>query len=159
MSGMIPEQNDKHEHVYSLIADGLKKKVIVRDENGKPHIETVLDEKKAWLKTGIVPSPHYGSYTFDAEELNKLADSARKYMPQERADDLAQDIVNSYESFCNGIDSLSSMTLRDKHNSQACLIDKGFRQKSERDIRIIDDAKRSFMDAITGKEKHEATRE
>lgn len=159
MSGMIPEQNDKHEHIYSLIADGLKKNVIVRDENGKPRIETVLDEKKAWLKTGTVPSHYYGNYTFDAEEYSKLANSAKKYMPIERANDLAEDILGSYESFCNGIDSLSSMTMRDKNNSQACLVDKGFRNKSERDIRVIDDVKRSFADIITGKEKHEAQRE
>ena len=156
---MIPEQNDKHEHVYSLIADGLKKKVIVKDENGKPHVETVLDEKKAWLKTGVVPSPYYANYTKDIEDYRNLADLAYKYMPQERAEAMREDILLDYESFCNGIDSMSSMTLRDKHNSQACLIDKGFRQKSERDIRIIDDAKRSFMDAITGKEKHNSMQE
>ena len=152
---MVPEHNDNKEQVWSIVADGCKKKVAVRDGNGVVTYQTILDEKRAWLKTGIVPSPYYGNYTKDAEDFRNLADIIYKFMPEERAAALAQDILLEYDSFCSSIDSMSSMTLRDKQNSQACLIDKGLRQKQERDIKITDVGKKSFMDAFTGKKKEE----
>ena len=153
--GMIPDSNNNREQVWAVIADGCKKKIAVRDQNGNITYETVLDEKRAWYKTGIVPSPHYGNYSKDVEDFRNLADQAYKFTPADRAAALAQDILLEYDSFCSSIDAMSSMTLRDNHNSQACLIDKGFRQKSERDIRILEEGKRSFMDAFTGKKKEE----
>lgn len=156
MSGMIPEQREQHEHVYNLIADGMKKRVPIYDSEGRfTGYEHVVDNKSARYKTGVVNSPHYAAFAKDVEDFLNLAETAKKFMTAERAEALAQDIYLEYGSYSYSIDAKSSETLRDKNNAQACLIDKGFRQKSERAITIKDEAKRSFMDAFTGKKKEE----
>lgn len=156
MSGMIPEQKDPHEHVYDLIADGCKRKVPIQDQNGNVTFEYVLDPKKVWYKTNVVNSPHFARFAKYLEDLSNMANDAFNFMPDARARVLAEQIQTVCNSYMYSIDAKSSETLRDKHNAQACLLDKGFRQKSERAITIKDEAKRSFMDAFTGKKKEEA---
>ena len=155
MSGMIPEQKDQFEHIYSLIADGCKKQVARRDENGNISYEFVLDPKKVWYKTNVVNSPHFARFAKHLEDLVNMASDAYNFMPAQRADVLANQIMTIVASYMYSIDAKSSETLRNKQNAQACLIDKGFRQKSERAITIKDEAKRSFMEAFTGKKKEE----
>lgn len=155
--GMIPETDKDHSDYIDMLVDACRKPVKTTDSNGREVLELQLDTKKLNYKTQLVNYPGFGRFVFQKESMENLALDVFNYMSDERAGVIAKQILRKILCYDYSIDAKSSETLRDKTNSQSALTHILTRNKAERAITLKEEAGRSFMEALKGKEKKQAT--
>ena len=74
-------------------------------------------------------------------------------MSMEKAKEFADQIEQIVQSYMYSMDSKSGESLRDNGSSQSTLIDKVARNKIERSYQVQGEKRRSFMDALMGKDQ------
>lgn len=108
----------------------------------------------AWFQAHNINRP-FGNYAKLLERWANLAVKCYSNMSPEPAAELAKDILLKLNEHKRGIDGKSSETYRDKHNNQASIIQILADKKREVKYTIKEDAKKSFMDGLLGREGSE----
>lgn len=152
----MPDSEKPHNDLVDIMIEACKTQQEVETEDGKKHIEMVLDSEKVWWKTQSVNSPTFSRLTYELKTFESKAIQCFNHMAKDRANVLANQILDIGKNYRCAIDAKSSESLRDKHNNQPTLIDKINRNKVERAITIKDEVGRSMMDGLLGKEKKDA---
>lgn len=151
----IPQTQKEHTDALDLLVDACKIIDTTQDLDGRLVQTLHLDPKKAWYKTQIVNSPTFARFVFELEEFERLSEEVKFYMTQNRAAVLAAQIKGIVKGWGYSIDAKSSESLRDKHNSQATLLDKMQKNKVEKAITLKDEAKKSMLEGWLGRETNE----
>lgn len=157
MDGINSDYEQNHKDITSLLKDGLTMPVPVIGPDGQPAIEWRVDGKSAWWKTHNINSSRFGLLAESVESLEALANDAEYNMSAPRAAVIREQILGIVNVLRKSIDAKSSETMRDKRTAQTSLTDKYLKNKQERVIDLKGEAKRSLMDAITGKEAEKST--
>lgn len=148
---MIPESEKPTNDIVDMIIEGSQTIEIVKARDGTESRQLTLNPKKIWYKTHIINSPTFGRYTLFREMLEDKAAQCFNHMSQERAQKLANEIMDLCESYDYSIDAKSSECLRDKNNTQSTLIDKINRNKIERQYTIKDEVQKGMLDGFLGR--------
>lgn len=154
--GNIPEGDTDTNNFLTLLQTAATDYQIIKDENGKIKLIPKINTKKLDYKTQMVDYIGFGNFVFEKEELENLAKKAYNYMSKERAKMWEEAILALVRSYGYVVDSESSKTMRDNHNPISSLTHILLDKKIEKHIRITDEAGRSFVDMIKGKQKNEA---
>lgn len=149
---MIPEGQPKYNDLIDIIIQSSQKTVDTLQKDGSVTKEQVIDPEIIWWKTLSVASPTLGRCAFELKEWERSALSASVNMPEERAQNIGQEIMEVGASFRRSIDSKSSESLKDSRNSQSTLIDKINKNKIEKVHTFRGDMKKSVMDVFLGRE-------
>ena len=149
---MIPEGTKQHNELIDFLSDACQHVEEIELPDGTIEKQLVTDPEIAWWKTNLVNSPTFGRFAFELKSFEGLAEQCYNNMSKPRAKVMAQQILAIGTSFRRSIDAKSSESLRDKLNTQSTLIDKLNRTKSERAITFKGELKRTFKDALLGKE-------
>lgn len=156
---MIPEGQPKFNDLIDIVIQSAQKTVSVEQKDGSITKEQIIDEETIWCKTLSVASNTLGRCIFELKEWERAAFSASVNMNQERADNIAHELMEVGVSYRRSIDSKSSESMRDPRNSQSTLLDKINRNKVEKIHTFRGDMKRSMMDVILGKEMEKEAEE
>lgn len=151
---MLQEGPSKANDLIDLLTEAAQL-VVETEENGVKKKEIIPDNESLWMQTKMVNSPTFARYILKLRELYDLAANAKDNMCAERAKVISDQILAKYKSHKYSIDSKSSETLRDAHNSQSSLNHIILRQHQERSITIKEQAKSSLGDSIMGREKQQ----
>ena len=149
---MIPEGQPKFNDLIDIVIQSAQKTVDVTQKDGSITKEQIIDEETIWCKTLSVASNTLGRCIFELKEWERAAFSASVNMNQERAENIAHELMEVGVSYRRSIDSKSSESMRDPRNSQSTLLDKINRNKVEKIHTFRGDIKRSMFDVILGKE-------
>lgn len=149
---MIPEGSKAHNDLIDILIEAAQKVEEVDQPDGSKQKQMVADPEILWWKTNIVNSPHFGRFAYELKGFEHLAEQCYNNMSNPRAAVMAQQILAIASSFRRSIDAKSSESLRDKQNTQSTLIDKINRNKIEKAFTLKGEAKRTFKDALLGKE-------
>lgn len=150
--GLVPEGQPKYNDLIDIVIQSAKKNIDVMQPDGTIIKDSVIDEEIIWWKTGSVNSHTLPRFTYEVKEWERQAEEAKYHMTAGRAAIFARQVLGLGQSLRRSIDSASSSSLRDKVNSQATLLDKINRNKIERVHTIKGEMKRSFSDALMGRE-------
>lgn len=143
-----------------MIIEGCQSIETVRQRDGTETRQLTLNPKKVWYKTHIVNCPTFGRYVLYREMLEDKASQCFYHMSRERAQIMANQIIDICESYDYSIDAKSSECLRDSHNTQSTLIDKINRNKIEKQYTIKDEVKQGMLDGFLGRKvNHDAQQE
>lgn len=156
---MIPEGQPKFNDLIDIVIQSAQKTVNVEQKDGSITKEQIIDEETIWCKTLSVASNTLGRCIFELKEWERAAFSASVNMNQERADNIAHELMEVGISYRRSIDSKSSESMRDPRNSQSTLLDKINRNKVEKIHTFRGDIKRSMFDVILGKEMEKEAEE
>ena len=156
---MLQNNQDNPTNLIDLLTEAAQIVIESSDENGRAKKEIIPDTESLWMQTKMVNSPTFARYILKLRNLYDLAENAKDNMCAERAETIKAQILAQYKSHKYSIDSKSSETLRDAHNSQSSLNHILLRQHQERSITVKDLAKSGLSDAILGKKKQEATQD
>lgn len=155
---MLQEGPSKANDLIDLLTEAAQL-VIETEENGVKRKEMVPDNESLWMQTKMVNSPTFARYILKLRELYDLAANAKDNMCAERAKIISDQILAKYKSHKYSIDSKSSETLRDIHNSQPSLNHLIVKQHTDRSITMKEEAGRALGDMIMGREKQKAVQE
>lgn len=155
---MLQEGPSKANDLIDLLTEAAQL-VVETEENGQKKMVTIPDSESLWMQTKMVNSPTFARYILKLRELHDLAANAKDNMCAERAKVISDQILAKYKSHKYSIDSKSSETLRDAHNSQASLNHLVVKQNTTRSITMNEEAGRSVSDMIMGREKQRAVQE
>ena len=133
--------------------------VVETEENGVKKKEIIPDNESLWMQTKMVNSPTFARYILKLRDFYDLAANAKDNMCEERAKVIADQILAKYKSHKYSIDSKSSETLRDAHNTQPSLNHLVVKQHTDRSITLKEEAGRSVGDMLMGREKQKAVQE
>lgn len=148
---MIPDSDKPNNDVVDMIVEGCQSLETVQNQNGTTTQELRINPKKIWYKTHIINSPTFGRYVLFREMLEDKASQCIFHMTRERANVMANQIMDLCESYDYSIDAKSSECLRDKNNTQSTLIDKVNRNKIEKQYTIKDELKGGILDGFLGR--------
>jgi len=151
--GIIPESQKPTNDLIDFLTDACQRIVNVELEDGRMQQQLILDPKKVWLKTHIVNSPTFGRYTYVREVFGGMAKGCYNFMSFKRAKVLSEQIIQEGDNFDYSIDAKSSEILRDKNNTQSCLIDKMKGSKIEKQYTLKEDVKKSLFSGFVGREE------
>lgn len=115
----------------------------------------MLDPEKAWWKTQIVNSPTFARFAFELKELERLAEDCENNMSGPRAIKIGEQIKAIGLDYRYSIDAKSSESLRDKHNTQATLLDKMQKNRIERAYTLKGEAQKGLMRGLFGGNSNE----
>lgn len=152
-NSVIPETQKTHNDVMDLLVDACQTVDAVQNIDGSITKQLMLDPEKAWWKTHLVNSPTFARFAYELKEFERLADDAYNNMAPSRAEIIAKQILSIGLDYRYSIDAKSSESLRDRHNTQATLLDKMQKNRVERAYTLKGDAKKSFMDGILGRDR------
>ena len=156
---MIPEGQPKFNDLIDIVIQSAQKTVDVEQKDGSITKEQIIDEETIWCKTLSVASFTLGRCIFELKEWERTAFSASVNMNQERAQNIAHEVMEVGISYRRSIDSKSSESMRDSRNSQSTLLDKINRNKVEKIHTFRGDMKKSMFDVILGKEAEKEVEE
>lgn len=149
---MLQEGPSKANDLIDLLTEAAQL-VVETEENGIKKKEIIPDNESLWMQTKMVNSPTFARYILKLRELYDLAANAQHNMCAERAKVVSDQIIAKYKSHKYSIDSKSSETLRDAHNSQPSLNHLVVKQHTDRSITMKEEAGRSVGDMLMGREK------
>lgn len=152
----IPETQPEHADLIAFMTEACKDLVSVETEDGKYHMELVLNTDKVYYKTQSVNYPGFSRFVLELENYKGMASRCIHHMAKARAKVMSDQIMAYVNSFKLSIDAKSSESLRDKDNTQQTLIDKLIRNKIERSVTFKGDVQRSIWEGLVGKSKNEA---
>ena len=152
---MLQEGPSKANDLIDLLTEAAQL-VIETDENGVKKKEIIPDNESLWMQTKMVNSPTFARYILKLRDLYDLAANAKDNMCAERAKVISDQILAKYKSHKYSIDSKSSETLRDAHNTQPSLNHLVVKQHTDRSITTTGEVGRSIGDMLMGKEKQKA---
>ena len=147
------DSNEKHNDLIDLIIQSSQKIVDIRNDDGSIIREQQMDSDSLWWKTHTISSNTFGAVAFELKEWERCALQANENMCQDRADQIAHDIMEISQSFRRAIDAKSSESLRDKNNSQSVLIDKVGRNRVEKVYTMKDQVNKSLLSGFLGRDK------
>jgi hypothetical protein len=136
-----------------LLVDACQTVDTVQNVDGTYTKQLMLDPEKAWWKTHLVNSPTFARFAYELKEFERLGGDCYNNMSAPRAEVIAKQILDIGMDYRYSIDAKSSESLRDRHNTQATLLDKMQKNRVERAYTLKGDAKRSFMDGILGRDR------
>ena len=155
---MLQEGPSKANDLIDLLTEAAQL-VVETDENGVKKKEIIPDNESLWMQTKMVNSPTFARYILKLRDLYDLAANAKDNMCAERAKVISDQILAKYKSHKYSIDSKSSETLRDAHNTQPSLNHLVVKQHTDRSITLKEEAGRSLADSLLGREKQKAVQE
>jgi len=147
---MIVGTEKAHQDVIDLLVDACQTVDIIQNPDGSYSKQLILDPEKAWWKTQLVNSPTFGMFTKVLRNLEGMAEDAKNNMAAPRAQVLAEQLVRYCLDYRYSIDAKSSETLRDKNNTQPCLVDKMQRSNVPHAFNQKDEMKKSLFSGWTG---------
>ena len=150
--GDIPNVVPKASDLVDVLIESAKVIREIPQDGGPPIIDSYVDPEVIWCKTGSVNSNMLADCVTELKEWERQAEEAYNYMTKPRADKLANTILGYGKSVRRGIDAKSSESQRDKFNSQSTYIDKINRNKIERVHTVKGEMKKTFADALLGRE-------
>jgi hypothetical protein len=143
----------KHNDLIDIIIEGSQRIEEIENEEGHKVKSLVLDPETIYWKTHIVNSPTLARFVFVLKEFERLSQRCFDNMCRGRALGYSASILDIVKNFRYSVDSKSSESLRDKHNTQSTLIDKINKNKIEKAYTLSGDAKKSFADGLFGREE------
>jgi len=152
---MIVGTEKTHQDVIDLLVDACQTVDIIQNLDGTFSKQLILDPEKAWWKTQLVNSPTFGMFAKVLRNLEGMAENAKNNMSAPRAQILAEQLIRYCLDYRYSIDAKSSETLRDKHNTQPCLVDKMQRSSVPHAFNPDEELKQSLFDGWTGGNKKE----
>lgn len=155
---MLQEGPSKANDLIDLLTEAAQL-VVETEENGVKKKEIIPDNESLWMQTKMVNSPTFARYILKLRDLYDLAANAKDNMCAERAKVISDQILAKYKSHKYSIDSKSSETLRDAHNTQPSLNHLVVKQHTDRSITLKEEAGRSLADSLLGREKQKAVQE
>ena len=150
---MLGEDEQKRNDAIDFLIDGMQDIIKVEQPDGSYKLETRFNPEIAWYKGHMINQP-FGRCALYIKRLEHVAELAENFMFSGRALILKKGIMLIVEEYKRSIDAKSSETWRDKNNSQSALIHLLSRNKTERQITLKEDAKRSILDDWLGKDKN-----
>lgn len=154
--GPSQQENTIHKDVLDGLITATQKYEERKDENGKVFMELVQDHKSLKYKLQNVPSPYYGRYVRILERLFGKSIQAQQHTNPERAIAAARQIMDDYNSHQYSTDGISAQSRLNKLNRTPNIVGILASQKTEKTISFKEDAKRTFLESITGKQKQQA---
>jgi len=94
-------------------------------------------------------------FVFELENLYNMGRQAYNFMSINRAKSLEKQIAQLVGAYMYSIDAKSSESLRSNGSAQSTLLDKVARNKIERSYKVEGEKRRSFLEAMMGKDKEE----
>lgn len=155
---MLQEGPAKANDLIDLLTEAAQM-VIETEENGIKKKEIIPDTESLWMQTKMVNSPFFARYILKLRDLYDLAANAKDNMCAERANVISDQILAKYKSHKYSIDSKSSETLRDAHNTQPSLNHLVVKQHTDRSITMKEEAGRSVGDMLMGREKQKVVQD
>jgi len=152
---MIVGTEKTHQDVIDLLVDACQTVDIVLNADGSYSKQLILDPEKAWWKTQLVNSPTFGMFAKVLRNLEGMAKNAKNNMCAPRAQVLEEQLMTYCLDYRYSIDAKSSETLRDKHNTQPCLVDKMQRSNVPHAFNPKDEMKQSLFSGWTGGNKND----
>ena len=147
--------NEASEHrsqeLIDLISEASLKKITRIGKDGTLEEIITNDPETIYWKTQIVNSPTFARFVLELKNFENLANQAKNNMSDSRAFILSEQIKDIVQSLKYSVDSKSSESLRNEHNTQSTLIDKLNRTKIEKSFTIRDTVKKSMFAAFLGK--------
>jgi hypothetical protein len=128
---------------------------VVRNQDGSYSKQLMLDPEKAWWKTQIVNSPTFARFAYELKDFERLAEDCKNNMSGPRAEKIAEQIKAIGMDYRYSIDAKSSESLRDKHNTQATLLDKMQKNRIERAYTLKGEAQKSLFRGMFGGNSNE----
>ena len=101
------------------------------DETGQITQTMVPDNWALWWKTQQAASPVFARFAYKLNKMITKANSLKYSMCASRAKVMQEQIMGYVQAYMYSIDSMSSITVRDKDNSQSNLNHLFFRQHME----------------------------
>ena len=150
---MIPQSEPEHQNLVDVLIQSVQRVEGVEQEDGTMEKSLVIDPKSLYYKTLIVSSPYLARLVFELENFYNLAQQAHNFMANTRSRALAKQIEELVRAVQYSIDSKSSESIRENGSAQSTLIDKISRNKIERSYQVKGEKRRSFMDAMIGRDK------
>ena len=155
---MLQEGPSKANDLIDLLTEAAQL-VVETDENGVKKKEIIPDNESLWMQTKMVNSPTFARYILKLRDLYDLAANAKDNMCAERAKVISEQILAKYKSHKYSIDSKSSETLRDAHNTQPSLNHLIVKQHTDKSITLKEEAGRTLADSLMGREKQKAVQD
>ena len=152
---VLPQSQPKNNDVVDLLLEAAMTMDESPDEQGIPRHHQIVNSKQVWYETRMVNSPTFARFALRKEQWQNLAIQAANFMCKERADIIANQIILHDSAYGYSIDAKGSETLRDKHNSQANLIQTVHKNHASRAITVEDKVKNGFMSGMMGKKSQE----
>ncbi|MAR18884.1 MAG: hypothetical protein CML44_05875 [Rhodobacteraceae bacterium] len=152
---MIPQSEPEHKDLVDVLVQSVQRIEQVPQEDGSFEKSLVIDPKSLYYKTLIVASPHLARFVLELEQFQNLATQCYNFMSRNKANALSAQVKELVIAYQYSIDSKSSESIRENGSAQSTLIDKIARNKIERSYQVKGEKRRSFLDAMMGKDKEE----
>lgn len=152
---MIPQSEPDHKDVVDVVIQSVQRLEEIQQEDGTIDKTLIIDPTSLYWKTNIVASPNLSRFVFELETFHNLGRQAFNFMSKERAKSFFSQIKQQVSAFMYSIDAKSSESLRSNGSAQSTLLDKIARNRIERSYRVEGEKKRSFLEAMMGKDEKE----
>ena len=104
-----------------MIMQSVERLVNGIDENGQKTQTMVPNNWSLWWKTQMAASPVFARFAYKLNSMITVANTLHHSMCAARANVIKEQIMGFVEAYMYSIDSMSSITVRDKDNSQSNL--------------------------------------
>jgi hypothetical protein len=152
---MIPQSEPEHKDLVDVLIQSVQRVESIEQEDGTTAKSLVIDPKSLYYKTLIVASPHLARFVLELENFNNLSEQSQSFMSRTRSFALSKQIQELARAYMYSIDSKSSESIRENGSAQSTLIDKISRNKIERSYSVKGEKRRSFLDAMMGRDKED----
>lgn len=149
---MIQDGQAKATDLIDIIQQASMKTSEIENEDGTVTSQQIIDPETVWWKTLSVASSSFGRFAYELKEWERNAFEASINMTDERAKDIAHQIIEVGTSFRRSIDAKSSESIMGKDHAQSTLIDKINKNKVEKVHTFRGEMKRSAIDMFLGRE-------
>ena len=149
----LPDTNTPTQDLLALITTAHSKVKYVETVDGKMEAVTDLDGEGIFWQMQNVNSMYLGSFVKEYKDAESLADDAFNHMSRPRAVVFSKQLMNRLTPYRYAIEAKSSETVRDKNNNQQNMIDKIKQNRIERKYVVGDEAKKTFLAGLLGRDK------
>lgn len=148
-----PQTESQIKDIVDVLTQATQSIEEVRLEDGSIQKTLVVDPKHIFYKTLNVTSDKLGGSALSLEKFFNHAKMSSNFMSADRANGIADQIVSMYTPYTYSYDAKSSESVRSNGSSQSTVFDKLARNKIERSYHVKGEKRRSFLDAIVGKDR------
>lgn len=118
---MLQQGPPKPQDAVDMIMQSVERLVNGIDENGQKTQTMVPNNWSLWWKTQMAASPVFARFAYKLNKMITKANTLHHSMCVARANVIKEQIMGFVEAYMYSIDSMSSITVRDKDNSQSNL--------------------------------------
>ena len=118
---MLQQGPPKPQDAVDMIMQSVERLVNDIDDNGQKTQTMVPNNWSLWWKTQMAASPVFARFAYKLNKMITKANTLHHSMHANRANVIKEQIMGFVEAYMYSIDSMSSITVRDKDNSQSNL--------------------------------------